>query len=290
MNPFNNNNFKKNLNLNFHFINKRFNYFLEKKYYYINLINDSKNFNLEFIKNSTYSKQSLKTISNNNNLYINNFNYKNNFLNFSQRGYFQKYLLGYFDNPNIKQINKEEETIIIYEPTTFKRKKFCVLYLNSKIPQIISISSFIGLNFIQVFSLYKLLLGLYYFKFIAPIFWGYLSLLIMRINIKVNKNREHIIIKINLLKDGNTCEIVTLRRKFKIDLNLIRKMSIEEKVYMKKDLDYFERNYISLIIDSKLYLIPNDILVPRVDLLAAVLKAKCIKFEEKNQVNKKIKI
>ena len=114
----------------------------------------------------------------------------------------------------------DQETIIIYEPTTFKRKKFCVLYLNSKIPQIISISSFIGLNFIQVFSLYKLLLGLYYFKFIAPIFWGYLSLLIMRINIKVNKNREHIIIKINLLKDGNTCEIVTLRRKFKIDLNL----------------------------------------------------------------------
>ena len=117
-------------------------------------------------------------------------------------------------------------------------------------------------------------------KFAPFLFYGLVVLYILRLDVGMIRNKNHIIKNINLLDDGKTCEISTMNKSFKTDIKNIRRLQLEEGIYLSKNIQKMHKNYIPMAIDTNLYLIPKISKIHDKDLLSAISNGRYIKFEE----------
>lgn len=213
-----------------------------------------------------------------------------NFIKFQKKSFLEKIYKGFFESLNLESIQRPEEFATIYEPIVFENRRFKVLECDSSVPEKISkIVSFI-VNPLILFFGYKLAMGIYALGLIRSLFWTTLLFYFLRIRVGIKNNKEYIIKEINVYEDGKTCEIVTLKKSFDIDINKIRKINFEEAMFMKKSLDSLKVNYIPIVLDTKLYLIPLLSNIPRKDILGSICDGKYIKFQEIINNDKTIQI
>ena len=93
-----------------------------------------------------------------------------------------------------------------------------------------------------------------------------------------------------LLDNGRECEIKTLERSFVTDIKNIRRLQVEEGLYLAKNIQNMRKNYIPLSIDTRLYLIPLVSTVQNPEILSAISNGKYIKTEGRIVKEKSIDI
>jgi hypothetical protein len=186
--------------------------------------------------------------------------------------------------------NKKEKYYLPDEQLVFEDKKYLLVESSKSFTD--------AINFMQNFVLYPIMAVCSYFFFKALIKFNIISLLFssffsytfFRINFGINTNKKHIIIKMQLLDNGRECEIKTLERSFVTDIKYIRRLQVEEGLYLAKNIKNMRKNYIPLSIDTRLYLIPLVSTVQNQEILSAISNGKYIKTEGQIVIEKSIDI
>jgi len=180
----------------------------------------------------------------------------------------------------MQEIKKDEEYVQISEPVIFEGKKFVILDLDPSTPNIISSSLFLIVYPLIGLACYKIYFAVITFGIFRTIFWFMILFFSLRLRLGILTNQEHIINKISILEDGKTCEIKTMKNVFKIDINTIRKINMEEAIFMAERLESIKVSYIPIVIDTKLYLIPIKSRIHRKDFLGNICEGRYLKFQE----------
>jgi len=180
----------------------------------------------------------------------------------------------------MREIKKDEEYTDIPEPIIFEGKKLIILDTNLSSPVKILIILNLIVYPVIFLSCYKIYLAISSFSFIQSVFWLFILSYTLRLRLGIQSNKEYIIDRISIFEDGKTCEINTMTDKFTIDINRIRKLNLEEAIFMAEKLESIKVNYIPIVIDTKLYLIPIQSIVGRKDILGFVCEGKYLKFSE----------
>jgi len=82
-----------------------------------------------------------------------------------------------------------------------------------------------------------------------------------------------------LLENGKECEIHTLHKSFVTDIKNIRRLQLEEGLYVARNIQNMRKNYIPLSIDTNLYLIPLISLINNQEIVSAISNGKYIKVD-----------
>lgn len=214
----------------------------------------------------------------------------NSLVKVSNKTFLSKLYKGYFQGLVFQKQNKEEEYVEITDTIIFENKKLTIIDMDMNSPDKISQYMLLAIYPIIAFSGYKLIFAIKSFSFFRSIMWSVILFYSLKFRFGLKANQEHIINEINLLQDGKTCEIKTLKGKFNMDINKIRKINFEEAMFMANKLDSIKRNFIPIIMDTKLYLIPLSCRIHRKDFLGYISEGKYFKFEEIIQKDKTIQI
>ena len=242
------------------------------KFNFCSELNNNSKFNIskEYFKNKIYLKPHLKISYQKNS--------SNKLIKISSKGFLK--FRGYFESLNLTSISKEVEVYHINDPLVFENKKYTILEVSSQTSNKLNRINYFLVYPLCVFSGYSFISAILKLKFFSTMFWTFILYYSIRLQQGIVSNQKHIIKKINLLEDGKTCEILTNSCQFHVDINKMRKINMEEAMYMAKKLDSLKSNYIPIVLDTKLYLIPLVCSVIRPDVLAAVCEGKYIEFEE----------
>ncbi len=143
---------------------------------------------------------------------------------------------------------------------------------------------------IITFASYKLGLAILSFSILRTIMWTTILFYSLKFRFGLKTNQEHIINEISILQDGKNCEIKTLKGSFTTDINKIRKINFEEAMFMAGKLDSIKKNFIPIVMDTKLYLIPLSCRIHRKDFLGYISEGKYFIFDEIIQRDKSIQI
>lgn len=248
---------------------------------------------LNFLENTKIGlaeKFKLQAAQRNKNLNntINNNNY--NLIKVPNKAFLNKYHKGYFDRLVLNNIKKEIEYVEVTEPVMFEKGKL-IIFDKNPASEIISVRKmFLIIYPLIAFAGYKMGLAIYSFSFLRTIFWSSILMLSLKLRIGVKNNIEHIIEEMSILEDGKTCEITTHKRKFNVDINNIRKINLEEAMYMVNRLDSIKLNFIPIVIEVKMYLIPLESMIHHKDFLCNICEGKYLKFLKIIQKDKTIQI
>ncbi len=254
------------------------------------------NFNTTTIKNSFYNDYNNPFFScNNNNFNLNynsisntkktrsnfNSNNSNHFLIKTQhKTFLRKYYKGYFQSLQMQIFQKDPEYVEVTEPIIFEAKKFTILDMDPAKPDRLSSNLLLASYAIIGFFAYKVAVAIYSFAYFRSFFWTIALFYALRFRLGILSNQEHIIREIHVFNDGKTCEITTITRSFTVDINKIRKISIEEALLMANKLESLKVNFIPIVVETSLYLIPIRSRIHRKDFLGSVCDGKYLKFEE----------
>lgn len=102
-----------------------------------------------------------------------------------------------------------------------------------------------------------------------------------RLNFGINQNKRHIINNLYLLDNGKECEIHTLEQSFIAKIKNIRRLELEEGLYVAMNIKDMKKNYIPLVIETRLYLIPLLSKVNDQKVLSAISNGKYIKTDDR---------
>ena len=180
----------------------------------------------------------------------------------------------------MEDFQNDPEYVEVNEPIIFEGKKFTILDVDpaksDKITKNLLFAAYAAIGL----SGYKLALALYSFAYFRTFFWTIILFYALRFRLGVISNQEHIIKEIHVFDDGKTCEFVTMKSSFTVDINKIRRISMEEALLMANRLESMKVNFIPLVVGTKLYLIPTRSRIHRKDFLGSVCDGKYLKFEE----------
>jgi len=196
------------------------------------------------------------------------------------RTFLSKFYKGYFQILRLENIEKEHEYIEVKETIIFEGKKFTVLDLDPEKPNRFTSTLIYFAYGVIGLSGYKLGLALYNFAFFRSFFWIIILFYSLRFRLGIISNQEHIINEIQVLEDGKTCEIITMKKNFKVDINKIRRITMEEALLMAGNLESIKLNYIPIVIETCLYLIPIQSRIHRKDFLGYICEGKYLKFDD----------
>lgn len=196
----------------------------------------------------------------------------------------------YYDNLKMKMEEKEDEWITLNEPIYFKNKKFLVIetqetYRNS----VYWLKNYIlmpGLIISCSLSIW-LIFHKRIFLFILSSFFYFM---ISRMNKGIKLNNQKMIDKLYLLESGTEVEVVTFETTFITNIKQIRKLELEEGLYLSKNLDTIHKNYVPISINSQLYLIPKISSTNNGEILSAISNGKYIKIDDKVKAEDSIDI
>lgn len=185
------------------------------------------------------------------------------------------------EHEKLKDIKKKEEYYIPKDEIVFFDRKYLVIDSNQNFRD--------AIKFLQKVILYPIIGTCSYFFFKAllkfnvlyMLLWGFLSFTFLRINFGINQNKKYIIIRMNLLDSGKECEIHTLERSFISDIKSIRRLELEEGLFLAKNIKDMRKNYIPLSIETRLFLIPLTSIVKNQELLSAISNGKYINTDRK---------
>lgn len=207
-------------------------------------------------------------------------NNKPDFFKLQKKPFLEKYYKGYFSTIVLQSIKNPEQYIDINEPVIFQNKRCNILKCDKGDPARISSNIFyLSYPFMLLFS-YKFALAIYNIKIIKSLLWSALLFYTMKIRIGIKSNQEYIIKEINILENGKTCEILTLKNSFEIDINKIRKINFEEGLFMTEKLESLKSIYIPIVLDTKLYFIPKTCNISRKDFLSIICEGNYLKFHD----------
>lgn len=257
-----------------------------KQFSTLNFIENAKNSLAEKFK--LQAAQRNKNINKTNNNYNNNIN--NNLIKVTNKPFLRKYFKGYFERLVLNHIKKDIEYVEVTEPVMFENGKLIIFDVDPAAP-----GTLIRRMFMIIFPLiglagYKFCLAIYSFSFLRTIFWSSILMICLKLRSGVKNNIEHIIKEMSVLEDGKTCEITTNSRKFTVDINDIRKLNLEEAMYMINRLDSIKINFIPIVFKDKMYLIPIESRIHHKDFLCNISEGKYLKFSGIIQKNKTIQI
>ena len=102
-----------------------------------------------------------------------------------------------------------------------------------------------------------------------------------RMNFGINQNNSKMIDKLYLMENGSEVEVHTFEKVFTVDIKNIRKLEIEEGLFLAKNINTMQKNYIPISINQQLYLIPKICKNNNKDILNAISNGKYIKIDEK---------
>jgi len=263
----------------------------------IQIGNFKTNLNFNYVKRENTKTLKILQMSFHANNYINkqlNGIIRNNkaFYLFGKKNMFEK-LKEQFnktDQNKLKEIFKREEYYVPQENIVFVNKKYQIMEAGKNFTD--------SIKFLQNFLLYPIIALCSFFflralirlKIITSFFSGFLSVSLFRINFGVNQNKKHIITKIFLLENGQECEIHTLEKTFTIDIKNIRRLQVEEGLYLARNIQRMTKNYIPLAIDAKLYLIPLVSVIQNQELLSAISNGKYIRTDGQIEIGDTIDI
>ncbi len=179
----------------------------------------------------------------------------------------------------MQQTNKEEEYEIITDPVIFDNKKFLVLEIDSSVFLFNQRITLLIYPFLVLFG-YKFSMALYSLAFFRSALWGFFLYHSLKFQTGIKSNQDHVIKQISILEDGKTCEISTLKKTFNADINKIRKINMQEAMFMSRKIEALKLNFIPIVIETKLYLIPISSKISRKDILGYICEGKYLKFEE----------
>jgi len=236
------------------------------------------NFNIKRIEHSFHINQNSIFTSHNKNK-IKNFN-RDNLLKIQNKTFLGKYYKGYFQSLVMQNIEREPEYVEVQEPIIFEKKKFTILDIDPTKPDKITKNFLYVMYPIIGLTGYKLGLALYSFAFFRSLFWTVILFYALRIRLGIISNQEHIICEIRVFENGKTCEISTIKKTFTVDINKIRRISLEEAMYMSKKLESIKISYIPIVIETSIYLVPIRSRIHRKDFLGSISDGKYLKFEE----------
>jgi len=201
-----------------------------------------------------------------------------------------KFYRGYFQGLVFHNTNKEDEYVEINEPIIFENNKIVVIDMDYASPDKLSNYMLYAIYPVIAFAGYKLILAVSSFSFVRSIIWTVILFYSFKFRFGLKANQEHIINSISIFQDGKTCEIKTLKGNFTIDINKIRKINFEEAMFMADKLESIKLNFIPIVMDTKLYLIPLSCRIHRKDFLGYISEGKYFKFEEIIQKDQTIQI
>jgi hypothetical protein len=208
----------------------------------------------------------------------------------SNKTFLNKLFQEYFDTFVFERINKKEEYVEISEPLVFENGKILILEMEhpvlAKIPKYLMVANYA----LIAFAAYKLILALYSYSILRRLLWTTIFIFSLNSHFGFKNNQEYIIQEISIFQDGKVCEVKTLKGGFPIDINKIRKINLEEALYMAKSLEILKKQYIPIVLDTKLYMIPLGSKILRKDLLPHISEGKYLKFKEIIQKDKTIQI
>lgn len=219
-------------------------------------------------------------------------NNKNSFHFIQRRGVFEKLIEKLLKSTQhkLKQIKKEEEFYVPQEEIVFIDKKYLLVDASKNFTDAIKfMQNFILFPIMTVCS-YFFLRAIYRVNFISILLSGFFTVTFFRMNFGINQNKKHIIIKMFLVENGKECEIHTLEKSFVTDIKNIRRLQLEEGLYVARNIQNMRKNYIPLAIDTRLYLIPLVSVIQNQEVLSAVSNGKYIKTDDGINVENSIDI
>lgn len=226
---------------------------------------------MSFHTNDFNDRQSNRSINNSSLFYLT-----------SKKNFFEKLKESFIKQKQhrLKQIIKEEEYYVPQDNIVFVNKKYQLMEAGKNFTDSIKLlQKFILYPVITVSSL-LFLRAFVRIKIISLLFSGFVSFTSLRMNFGINQNKKHIIIKIFLLENGKECEIHTLENVFTTDIKNIRRLQVEEGLYLASNIQNMVKNYIPLAIDTRLYLIPLVAEIQNQEILSAVSNGKYIRTDE----------
>lgn len=207
-------------------------------------------------------------------------NNSKNLIKTQSKTFLSKYYKGYFQTLEMEKIEKEVEYLKINEPIIFENNKFTILDSDPNKIDTLTRNLLTIMYAIIGLTSYKLAFAIYNFKSFGTFFWTTILYYSIRIRLGIIANQEHIIKEINVFKDGKTCEIITLRKTFTADINKIRKINMEEALFMSNKLESIKKSYIPIVIETSVYLVPIRSRIHRKDFLTSVCDGIYLDFKE----------
>lgn len=214
----------------------------------------------------------------------------NSLMKITNKTFLSKIYKGFFEGLVFQRINKDEEYVEISDPVIMENGKLKVLDMNNTSPDKIANFLMFASYPLIAYSGFKLILAVSSFSILKSVMWTTILFFSLKFRFGLKSNREHIINEISVLKDGKTCEIKTLKGVFPIDINKIRKINLEEAMFMAQRLDLIKSRFIPIVMDTKLYLIPLECTIHRNDLLPHISEGKYLKFAEVISKDKTIQL
>lgn len=210
---------------------------------------------------------------------------------FSKKGFFKLFKKGSYDNTLLKKVEeKEDEFINISDSIIFQEGKYCVLQTEENFVLAINHLEKVFIKPLIFVSAIGAILGLIRSSFLLTFGSTLFMLFFARMKYGINQNKRHLIIKLELMENGNECLVTTLHQTFKVDNKKIRKLQLEEGMFLSKNIENMRKNYIPLSIDSRLYLIPLISSVNSQNVLAAISDGKYIIFGHQVTLENSIEI
>lgn len=219
-----------------------------------------------------------------------NKNLNNSLVKVTNKAFLSKLYKGYFQGLVFHSVKRDEEIIEITEPIIFENNKIVVMDMDMNSPDKVSNYLLYAIYPIIAFAGYKLVLAVSSFSVLRSLMWTAILFYSLKFRFGLKSNQEHIINEISILQDGKTCEVKTLKGGFTMDINKIRKINFEEAMFMADKLESIKQNFIPIVMDTKLYLIPLSCRIHRKDFLGHISEGKYFKFDEIIQKDKTIQI
>jgi len=202
----------------------------------------------------------------------------------SKKFFFKKYNASppdLSDNYKFKHELKKDEYYTPKENIVFNEKKYLLVDCNKNFSNSIqSFQRFVIYPILGISTIFliKSIIKLKVISILLSSFFTYTS---YRLNIGINQNKRHIINKLYLLDNGKECEIHTLEQSFISKIKNIRRLELEEGLYVAINIKDMKKNYIPLVIETRLYLIPLISTIYDQKILSAISNGKFIKTDER---------
>lgn len=231
---------------------------------------------LKFFNSKEINKN--KNLLNSNSISYHNLSQKN-LLSIQKKGAFNK-SKGIYENLKDTIKNKKEDWVELEEPLYFKDQKYLIIevepsYRNS-IVYMEKYLLFPGKIIFGSLSVYFL----YCKRYFSFIFSFFTYLLFTRMNRGIKVNNKKMIDKIYLMENGTEVMVNTFDDTFITDIKNIRKLEVEEGLYLTTNLNTIHKNYVPISINQKLYIIPKRSITLNKEILNAISQGKYIKFDE----------
>jgi hypothetical protein len=209
------------------------------------------------------------------------FKKQKHLLSFQKKGIYSKFK-GYYDDIklNINEKKDTNEWIKLQDPIYFENKKYLILQSEPSYKRSVLLLKNYIIRPILIMTGTCSLWLFYNKRILSTIFCSLIYLFFSRLNKGLNMNNKKVIDKIYLLENGTEIQVETFDKDFKTDIKNVRKLELEEGLYLSNNLDAVNKTYVPISINRTLYLIPKNSINYNKEILNAISNGKYIKLDE----------